>query len=222
MDERTGHATSQQIEQTDCSCSCARAAHLVSPCAACAVQWSGSIASGRLSASSLVGTLDVAPLLAQSPLFTCYCLSLLAALQRVGVLHGVKPLKALCSVFMFCSSWYRECRLRGPWAYDWHPPLPQMVRDLTSSFLIFLFLDNPTLLPDAASIATASQQAQAQANSSQWSQAHHDKMAHAHAQLDVMLSQANVDALANVLKGVARMHAILNPTHSPGNVSKAS
>jgi hypothetical protein len=177
----------------------------------CAVQWSSSIASGRLqlSASSFVGMLDVAPLLARSPLFTCYCLSLLAALQREGVLHGVKPLKALCSVFMACSAWYRECRSRGPWEYDWNPPMSQMVRDLTSSFLIFLFLDKPTLLPDAASIAAASAQAQIQVDSSQWIQAHQAKMASAHAQLDVELSQANVDELVKVLKDV---HA--NATHA--------
>jgi len=152
--------------------------------------------------------LDVAPLLAQSPLFTCYCLSLLAALQREGVLHGVKPLKALCSVFMARSAWYYECRSRGPWAYDWRPPLPQMVRDFTSSFLVFLCLDSPTLLPDAASIAAASQQAQA--DSAQWMQAHQQKMANAHAQLDVELSQANVDALASVLKAVADVHSVAN------------
>jgi hypothetical protein len=151
--------------------------------------------------------LDVAPLLAQSPLFSCYCLSLLAALQRVGVLHGVKPLKALCSVFMAFSPWYRECRSRGPWAYDWRPPMPQLVRDFTSSFLVFLFLDKPSLLPDAASIDAASLQAQAQAESPHWKQAHQAKLATAHAQLDAELSQANVDALASVLKNVTETHA---------------
>jgi len=161
--------------------------------------------------------LDVAPLLAQSPLFTCYCLSLLAALQRVGVLHGVKPLKALCSVFMAFSSWYRECRSRGPWAYDWHPPMPQMVRDVTCSFLVFLFLDNPTLLPDAATIAAASDKAQAQAGSPEWKQAYQAKLAHAHAQLDAELSQANVDALAFVLKSVTDSHAAV-PANTTASV----
>ena len=166
-------------------------------------QWLGSIASGRLSASSLVGMLDVAPLLAQSPLFSCYCLSLLAALQRVGVLHGVKPLKALCSVFMAFSPWYRECRSRGPWAYDWRPPMPQLVRDLSRSFLVFVCLDNPSLLPDAASIAAASQTAQARASDPHWQEAYQDKLARAHAQLDAELSQEHVDALAGTLKSCA-------------------
>jgi len=79
------------------------------------------VQSQRLSASSLVALLDVAPMLGLCPLLSCYCLALLAELQQTesksaksAALHGARQLKALCTIFTRLSTWYQQARLLGP------------------------------------------------------------------------------------------------------------
>ena len=58
----------------------------------------------QLSPSTLVGLMDVAPLLGLVPLFAGYCLTLVLMLQRIGALHGVKAGKVVCAIFTHSSS----------------------------------------------------------------------------------------------------------------------
>jgi hypothetical protein len=146
-----------------------------------------------------VGVLDVAPQLALSPLLTCYCFALVAALQLLKALHGVKQVKALCAIFMHTSLWYRAQRERAaPWSFDWAPPMPQLVRELSVSVLAFSCLDNPALLPGEAQVAAAMAGASKFAARTTWPTEQH-ALARQHAQLDADLSPTHVLELAQTL-----------------------
>jgi hypothetical protein len=133
----------------------------------------------------------VAPLLPLAPLLACYCLALVAALQSQGAVHGVKQIKALCAIFLHTSAWYRAQRRRGPWSFDWAPPMPQLVRELSSSVLAFKHLANPSLLPDEAAIAMA--RIKGQCDSAQ------QPLEYLHTNLDASLTVDNIRALAEML-----------------------
>jgi phage tail tube protein FII len=46
-------------------------------------------------------------------------------------------------------------RFRGPWAYDWNPPMPQLIREFSASFLVCSRLENTSVLPGETEIAAA-------------------------------------------------------------------
>jgi len=148
--------------------------------------------------------LDVAPHLALSPLLTCYCFALVAALQLLKVLHGVKQVKALCAIFMHTSVWYRAQRERAnPWSFDWAPPMPQLMRELSVSVLAFSCLDNPTLLPGETQAATAMAGAMRFVALPTWSTEQH-ALVRQHAQLDADMSPTHLLELAQTLANLCR------------------
>jgi hypothetical protein len=144
------------------------------------------------------------------PLFSCYCLALVAALQqphekhRSGVLHGVKSLKAMCTIFTRLSLWHAELLHRGPWSYEWAPPMAQLMRDFSASFLVALCLEEPERIPEQEDVRKAVVQAarvQA-ADPEQWQQLKAELAKH-HAQLDGHLTAEHVEALAVVMARAA-------------------
>jgi hypothetical protein len=161
----------------------------------------------------------VAPLLSLAPLLSCYCFALSAALQQPQehqrrVLHGVKSLKAVCTIFKRLSTWHGELRHRGPWNYDWAPPMAQLVRDWSASFIIAVCLDEPERIPEDEDVHKAlahAEQKQA-ADPARWRKLQVE-LADAHAQLDAALSRVHIQALAAVL---ARMVLFMTlPTKQP-------
>jgi hypothetical protein len=149
-------------------------------------------------------------MLGLAPLFSCYCLALVAALQqprenhRSGVLHGVKALKAMCTIFTRLSLWHGELRHRGPWSYEWAPPMAQLTRDFSASFLVAICLEKPECLPEEQDIQTAithAEKMQAQ-HSARWQQLQAD-LSSKHTQLDELLSAEHVAELASVLAEMA-------------------
>ena len=201
---------------------CSGSAKLIITCACLIVSVQWSFAQEHLYPSTFVGLIDVAPVLGLAPLFSCYFFALVAMLQqpcapagssgskqrRCGVLHGVKSLKSLCTIFTRVSLWYSELRLRGPWKYDWAPPMPRLVRDLSASFLVFLCLAQPELLPEEEDVEKAiARVEQAQATSATaWQQLQAD-LAMAHGLLDAALTAQHVTALAAVLSRAAHLVA---------------
>lgn len=159
--------------------------------------------------------IDIAPLLGLAPLLSCYCLALVAALQepqskhRCGVLHGVKHLKALFTVFTRTCSWYEELRHRGPWKYEWQPPMARLQRDLSASFIVTVCLEEPERIPEHADIARAVRQAEEMQAAPQWQQLALRLQA-AHAQLDAALTAEHVAALALVLAQAASSRSLLH------------
>lgn len=152
---------------------------------------------------------DVAPLLSLVPLFSCYCLAFMAALQQtVGTrtLHGPKPFKGLCAIFIRRSLWYQQLRHAGPWCYEWKPPTAQLTRELSASFLLFACLDNPLLMPDEADIdrAAVALHAIALAKRAEW-RAMQQTLAQQHARLDTLLAPSAIMALAQTLTNMARL-----------------
>jgi hypothetical protein len=178
--------------------------------------------------STTVALLDAAPLLGLSPLFTCYWLALIAAVQAPRrdshaasnasdtrpekkpskpshVLQGVKPLKALCAVFVRVSSWYNALARppqRGPWSYDWAPPMPQLRRELSACIIIVLCLDDAERLPKAADFTRAVQRAELLQASAAWQQLELD-LRRSHAQLDAAPTAEHVAVLAQILTRAA-------------------
>jgi uncharacterized membrane protein len=152
----------------------------------------------ELSPSTLAGIIDVAPLLPLAPLLACYCFALVAALQSRGVVHGAKQIKALCAIFLHTSAWYRAQRLRGPWSFDWAPPMPQLVRELSVSVLAFSCLRQPSLLPDEARAVSALAEVGRFAARHDWP-TQQQALARQHALLDSALSTANLLKLATML-----------------------
>jgi hypothetical protein len=178
------------------------------------LQWAYS--QSHLSPSTFVGLIDVAPLLGLVPLFCCFCFALVAALQqprgkqRSGVLHGVKSLKALCTIFTHISAWYGELRYQGPWAYEWTPPMAQLMRDWSASFILSICLDEPERIPDEADVQKAIAQAEQrrQAAPDQWQQAQ-QALAERLAQLDVKLAAdvIKTDEVVELAAALARIAA---------------
>jgi hypothetical protein len=147
--------------------------------------------------------LDVAPQLPLAPLLTCYTLALVAALQRLKAVHGVKQIKTLCAIFMHSSVWYHAQRHRGPWSFDWAPPMPQLVRELSVSVLAFSCLERPSLLPDEATAAGAIASVSRFAARHNWRN-EHQELDRQHAQLDNALSVAHLLELAQTLAGLCK------------------
>jgi len=164
-------------------------------------QWVSAV--DELSPSTLAGMIDVAPLLPLAPLLACYCFALVAALQSQGVVHGAKQVKALCAIFLHTSAWYRAQRLRGPWSFDWAPPMPQLVRELSVGVLAFSCLRQPSLLPDEAQAASAVAEVRRFAARHDW-RTQQQALAQQHAQLDAAPSAANLRQLAKVLAGLCK------------------
>lgn len=128
--------------------------------------------------------------------------------HRTGVLHGVKPLKAWCTVFSRISSWYGILRHGGPWQYDLEPRpaiAAQIQRDFSSSFVVTLCLEEPERIPDKADIAAAVGKAEQLQRLSDWQQLR-TRLAQAHANLDTEATVQHVTALAAVLAEAA-IHA---------------
>jgi hypothetical protein len=160
----------------------------------------------RLAPSTLVGLIDFAPMFGLSPLFTCYCISLVAALQQKRVLSGVKQLKAFCTIFMQTSEWHRALCRRGPWNYEWDPPMRTLVRELSACFLLFTCLKNPDLLPVDSALISAHTRAGTLSDRADWKKFQQD-LALKHAHLDAALTATNIAALADVLASMSTVAA---------------
>jgi len=153
--------------------------------------------------------LDVAPLLGLAPPFCCYCFALLAALQdlqscadyRSGVVHSVRALKAMCSVLSRRPS-YELLVHRGPWSYEWAPPMAQLQRDLSSSILAAWCLQEPEHIPKEAAVLQAVQQVDNMPAGDTWQQLQ-ARLQQVHAQLDAALTTELVEQLAQVLSNIA-------------------
>jgi len=128
--------------------------------------------------------------------------------HRCGVLHGVKHLKALFTIFTRTSSWCSDMRHRGPWQYEWEPPMARLQRDLSASFIVTMCLEEQERIPEDADIARAVKQAGEMQAAPQWQQLQ-SLLQKAHAQLDAALSADHVAALAAVLAQVATSGAQL-------------
>ena len=159
--------------------------------------------------NSLAAVLDAAPLLGLAPLFCCYTFALLAALQelrshadyRSGVVHSAKALKAMCSVLSRRPPYELLVR-RGPWSYEWAPPMAQLQRDLSSSILAAWCLQEPEHIPKEADVLQAVQQVDNMPAGDTWQQLQ-ARLEQAHAQLDVALTTYAVIQLAKVLSAMA-------------------
>jgi len=98
--------------------------------------------------------------------------------------------------------------------------MPRLIRELSASFLIFVWLDNPALLPDGNSISAAIVKAREHALSNCWQQ-HQAALDEAHARLDAELTQANIVELVRVLRLLAVPGESDAASTSPGSVSSA-
>ena len=131
------------------------------------------------------------------------------------MLHGVKSLKAVCTIFKCVSTWHGELRHRGPWSFDWTPPMAQLVRDWSASFIVSVCLDEPERIPEDADVEKAVVRAEKKeaADPARWRKLQVE-LADAHAQLDAALSLEHIQALAAVL---ARMVSFMTfPTTASG------
>jgi hypothetical protein len=182
----------------------------------CLCRWQWSYFQARLFPSSIAALLDAAPLLGLSPLFSCYWLALMAGLQEPrreprtgpGVLHGVKPLKALCAIFTRVSSWYGRLARpsatdRGPWSYDWAPPMPQLQRELSACVIVALCLDNADRLPKDDDIQQAVLRVERVQAAAGWQELQ-QALSHSHMLLDAALTAKHVAALATSLVAIAQ------------------
>jgi hypothetical protein len=169
----------------------------------CVPQWN--FAQERISPRTFVALLDVAPLLGLVPSLCCYCFALSAALQHPRehqrrMLHGAKLLRAVCTIFTRISIWYGELRHRGPWSFDWQPPMAQVVRDWSSSLLVAVCLEDSERIPEDADVeqALAHVEKKQAAGTEAW-RTLQAKLRGAHAQLDASLSSQRIQTLADVL-----------------------
>lgn len=156
---------------------------------------------------------DVAPLLGLVPLFSCYSLAFMAALQQTTgtrTLHGPKPFKGVFAIFLRRSHWYRQLCHSGPWLYEWNPPMAQLIRQLSASFLLFACLDNPLLMPDEADIDRAADTLRTLTKRTEWIGLQ-QTLAQQHARLDALLTPSNTNALAQTLANMARLKSAAAP-----------
>jgi hypothetical protein len=198
--------------KSHCACTRRRACNTAHPvaCVLCVrSQWNTS--QERLFPTTFVSLIDVAPMFGLVPLFVCYSLALVAALQQLrsrerGVLHGVKSLKTMCTILMSVSSWHQELCHRGPWRYDWTPPMAQLVREFSASYLVTSFLEEPERLPNKNSMhkAMAELLKSSAEHADEWRQLLKD-LESKHAQLDTGLSLQHIEALAVVLARLTSM-----------------
>jgi hypothetical protein len=208
-------------QQRSLKLACTRRTHADDAASVSLLQWL--FAQTRLFPSTIAALIDAAPMLGLSPLFSCYWLALLAALQDPrlkragsGVLHGVKPLKALCAVFTRVSPWYVQLARppammdRGPWSYDWAPPMPQLQRELTACVIVTVCLDDADRFPKEADIVQAVGRAEQLRASAAWQQLRID-LARSHDKLDAALTADHVAGLAAILALVASSALDLKP-----------
>jgi hypothetical protein len=166
----------------------------------------------RIFPSTFVALIDLAPLLSLAPLFSCYCFTLSAALQHPRehhrrVLHGAKLLKMVCTIFTRISTWHGQLRHRGPWSFDWTPPMAQLMRDWSASLLVAVCLEESERIPEDEDVHKALAHAERRqvADPTRWRKLQVE-LADAHAQLDATLSSEHIQTLAGVL---VRMVAFL-------------
>jgi len=168
--------------------------------------------------STFVGLFDVAPLLSLVPLVSCYCFAVSAALQlpqkhQRRLLHGVKELRAQSVIFKRISAYYKQLGHRGPWCFDWTPPIADVLRDWSASFIISVCLEQPELLPEEGDIemAFALAESRQRTDPARWRELQVE-LCHAHTQIDAALCLVHIQALAAVLD---RVVAFMTPAPAP-------
>ena len=179
------------------------------------LQWS--FCQKYLYPSTLAGLFDVAPLLSLVPLISCYCFAVSAALQQPQkhqrrLLHGVKELRAQSVIFKRISAYYSQLGHRGPWRFDWAPPIAEVVRDWSASFIISVCLEQPEHLPEEGDIemALARAESRQRTDPARWHELQVE-LRHAHAQIDAALCLKHIQELITVLD---RVVAFMTPVRA--------
>lgn len=167
--------------------------------------------------STFAGLFDAAPMLSLSPLVSCFCFAVSAALHQPQegqrrLLHGVKSLKAQCTIFKLISRWYTELCHRGPWCFDWAPPVEDVLRDWSASFIISACLAAPERIPEEDDMQQALVQVESKqrADPTRWRELQVE-LQHAHAQLAASLQPQRVQTLIAVLARIVSLVTAAQP-----------